>query len=84
MTSARRYRSGVYYDGEAASRAESSRDAYQLRLTAGRDHDRDSSRARVLHAEEYHHQQYLAKIRGRLLRPRAEPACESCPVGVHA
>jgi peptide-methionine (S)-S-oxide reductase len=79
------YRSGIYYDGEAQRRgAESSRDAYQPRLTAagyGEITTEVLPAPEFYYAEEYH-QQYLAKNPGGYCGLGGTGV--SCPVGVHA
>jgi peptide-methionine (S)-S-oxide reductase len=77
------YRSGIYYDGEIQRRAaESSRDAYQPRLTAA---GHGAITTEILpapefyYAEEYH-QQYLAKNPGGYCGLGGTGV--SCPVGV--
>jgi peptide-methionine (S)-S-oxide reductase len=77
------YRSGIYYDGEIQRRAaESSRDAYQPRLTSA---GHGAITTEILpapefyYAEEYH-QQYLAKNPGGYCGLGGTGV--SCPVGV--
>ena len=77
------YRSGIYYDGEAQRRAaESSRDAYQPRLTAA-GHGKITTEIlpapEFYYAEEYH-QQYLAKNPGGYCGLGGTGV--TCPVGV--
>jgi peptide-methionine (S)-S-oxide reductase len=79
------YRSGIYYDSEAQRRsAESSRDAYQPRLTAA-GHGEFTTEIvpapEFYYAEEYH-QQYLAKNPGGYCGLGGTGV--SCPIGVHA
>lgn len=77
------YRSGIYFDGEAQRRAaESSRDAYQPRLTAA-GHSKITTEIlpapEFYYAEEYH-QQYLAKNPGGYCGLGGTGV--TCPVGV--
>ncbi len=79
------YRSGIYYYDDAQRRlAESTRDAYQKRLTAA-GHDTITTEIQPVpeffYAEEYH-QQYLAKNPGGYCGLGGTGV--SCPVGVGA
>ena len=79
------YRSGIYYYDDAQRRlAESTRDAYQKRLTAA-GHDTITTEIQpapeFFYAEEYH-QQYLAKNPGGYCGLGGTGV--SCPVGVGA